>query len=100
MRRRLTAQLLADHELEARPHLADRADLHVDEADGQRELADRVLGDVGRDLRRFLRPRNPDRAILLDRGKIRFQGDPREAVDIYKAEMIAPAAAAKELAAK
>jgi ABC-type polysaccharide/polyol phosphate transport system ATPase subunit len=39
-----------------------------------------------------------DRAILLDRGQIQFQGDPREAVEIYKAGLIAPAA--KELAAK
>ena len=40
-----------------------------------------------------------DRAILLDRGQIRFQGDPLETVEIHKAGMIAPAAA-KELAAK
>jgi ABC-type polysaccharide/polyol phosphate transport system ATPase subunit len=39
-----------------------------------------------------------DRAILLDRGRMLFHGDPREAVEIYKGGLVAPPA--KELAAK
>jgi ABC-type polysaccharide/polyol phosphate transport system ATPase subunit len=39
-----------------------------------------------------------DRAILLNRGRLLFDGDPREAVEIYKGGMITRAAA--ELAAK
>ncbi len=39
-----------------------------------------------------------DRALLLDRGRVLFFGNPREAVDIYKGGVIDPAA--KELAVK
>ena len=49
--RRRSPQLLADHELQPRPRLVDRADLRVDEPDRQRDVAHDVLGDVGRHAR-------------------------------------------------
>jgi hypothetical protein len=44
--------LLAHHELQARPHVAHGADLHVHPSLRQRELADGVLGHVGGDAAR------------------------------------------------
>src|SRR5262245_1625523 len=58
--------LLPDHELETGPGLIDRAHLDIDQPERQRQLADGVLGDVGGDFRRLLRPRDPDRAVGLE----------------------------------
>ena len=52
-------QLAPDHQTQAAPRLVDRADLVVDQAGRQRDVADRLLGHVGRELRRLLRPRDP-----------------------------------------
>ena len=63
----------AAHQLQARPGLVDRANLHVDEAHRQADLADRVLGDVGRNLRGFLRPADPDEARRREERAERLQ---------------------------
>ena len=52
---------------QSRPHVVDRAHLVVDEPEGQRDLAHRVLGDVGRHAGRLLRPRDPDAPVGEDR---------------------------------
>ena len=62
---RCLPQLFADDELQSRPGLVDGAHFDVDEAERQRDLAHRVFGDVGRDFRGLLRPRDPDRRVLL-----------------------------------
>src|SRR6266540_1411473 len=58
------AILLADDVLETRPDLVDRADLHVDPPVLQREVADHVLVEVGRQPGAPLRPGDPERAGL------------------------------------
>src|SRR3954451_11129538 len=55
------------HEAQPRPRLVDRADLVVDEPALERNLADDVLGQVGLDVRRALRPRDPESAVGEDR---------------------------------
>lgn len=55
-----SAQLFADDELEAGPGVVDGADVHVDEAEGEGDFANDVLGDIGRDLRGLLGPGDPD----------------------------------------
>src|SRR5258708_4213162 len=54
----------APHELQARPRLVDRADLDVDHAGREPDAADDVLGQIGRDARSLLWPRDPDHAIV------------------------------------
>src|SRR5215831_2842776 len=44
------------------PPFAHGADLDVDKPQRQRDFPHRVLGDVGFDLRRLLRPRDPNEA--------------------------------------
>src|SRR6185436_1012340 len=61
-------QLLADDELQPRPGLVDGAHFDVDEPERQGDFAHGVFGDVGLDLRGFLRPRDPDRGVLLHPG--------------------------------
>ena len=61
------ASLPAPDEPEARPRRVDRRDLRVDEPERKRDLADDVLGHVGRHLRRTLRPRDPEHAVGEDR---------------------------------
>ena len=60
-----SAPVFADHQLQPGPDRIDRSDLDVDQVELQRLGADHVLGDVGRDLRRLLRPRHPDHAVAL-----------------------------------
>ena len=43
----LGAIRFADHELETGPGFIHGADLHVNEPQGQRHFANRVLGDIG-----------------------------------------------------
>jgi hypothetical protein len=49
----------SDHQLQSRPYVVDRTDLHVDEMHRQRNVADDVLGDVGWNFGRFLGPTDP-----------------------------------------
>ena len=60
------AVLLAPDDAEAGPDVVDGAHLVVDEAEGQEHLAHRVLGDVGRDLARLLRPRDPQASVDVE----------------------------------
>src|SRR5436189_3190617 len=60
------SRLGSNHQLEPRPGLVDGAYLHVDELHRQGNLADHVFSDVRRDLRRFLRPREPHGSRLRD----------------------------------
>src|SRR4051812_37278076 len=55
------------HQAQPRPGLVDRADLVVDEASLQRDVAHHVLGQVGRDARGALGPRDPEAAVGKDR---------------------------------
>src|SRR4051794_27822505 len=55
-----SAMFLAYHQLQPRPDVVDRTDLHVDQMHRQRNLADDVLGDVGRHFRGALGPADPD----------------------------------------
>ena len=64
-------------EPQARPGLVDRADLVVDQPDRERELADDVLGQVGRHARRPLRPGDPQPAGRVDRLRERLAGGAR-----------------------
>src|SRR5262249_49067150 len=50
---------LPNDQLQPGPYFAHGADLDVDEPQRQRDFPHRVLGDVGFDLRRLLRPRDP-----------------------------------------
>src|SRR5215217_6467356 len=60
------AQILANDELEARPDLVHRADLDINIAHRQRDIANDVFGDVGRHPGRFFRPRYPDHPVWLE----------------------------------
>ena len=78
--------LAADDQAQPRPGLVDRAHLVVDEAGGQRDVADGLLDDVGRDARGFLGPRDPQAGGILHvraaRGdllhELRARGDERD----------------------
>ena len=61
-----SAMFLPYHQLQSRPYVVDRTDLHVDEMHRQRDVADHILGDVGRDFGRFLRPADPDEAGAVE----------------------------------
>jgi hypothetical protein len=50
------SKFFSEYELQARPDLADRANLDIHQAEGQRDRSDRVLRDVSRNLRGLLRP--------------------------------------------
>ena len=63
----------AEHEAKARPDIVDRADLVVDEAGREDELARDVLVHVGDDARGALGPRDPEAAL---RGEARGGGRP------------------------
>src|SRR6266436_4237218 len=65
---RLTSQFLSNHELETGPDVADGAYLYVDEADRQCQGADRVLRDIGGQLRCLLWPRHPNGCGFPHRG--------------------------------
>src|SRR5262245_33338055 len=84
------APLLADDELQPRPGLVDRRDLHVDKVELQGLAAHNIFGNVGCDLRGLLRPRHPDHAVRLQRllQANEVVGDldllPREGVDEIK----------------
>ncbi|MCW3051867.1 MAG: hypothetical protein JWN14_1037 [Chthonomonadales bacterium] len=60
------AQLLAHDELEAGPDFTDRAYFDVNEPERERQLADRVFGDGGGNLRRLLRPGDPERRLRFE----------------------------------
>src|ERR1700760_3431052 len=60
------ALLLRDHELQPRPGLVDGADLDVDEAERQCEVADDDVAEIGSDAGGFLRPGHPDHPIGRD----------------------------------
>jgi hypothetical protein len=61
--------LLADHQLQPRPDVVNRADLDIDQcASGQHDLPDDIFGHVGLDLARALRPGHPDHAVGRNRG--------------------------------
>ena len=47
----LSPILLPDHQLQARPGLVDRADLDVDQSQRKSDVADGVLGNLGRNAR-------------------------------------------------
>jgi hypothetical protein len=51
-----SSQLFPHYKLEPRPNVRHRADLDVDKTKRQRHLANRIFGDVGRDLRALLWP--------------------------------------------
>ena len=55
------------HDAQSGPGVVDRAHLVVDEAEGKRDLAHGVLGDVGRHAGCLLRPRDPQPTIGEDR---------------------------------
>ena len=57
----------AVHEPQPRPRVVDRAHLVVDETVRETDVAHDVLGEVGRDVRGLLRPRDPQPAGGLDR---------------------------------
>ena len=57
------AELLPPHQAKPRPGRVDRTHLVVDEPEREGELAHHVLGHVGRNLRRLLRPGDPAAAI-------------------------------------
>ena len=60
-------QVNADDELSRfGPDVVHRGDLDVDEVELQRLGAHHVLGDVRRNLGGLLRPRDPDRAVLVE----------------------------------
>src|SRR5262245_446335 len=59
--------LKGNDQLQAGPCVVDGADLDVDEPERQRGGANHILGDVGRDAGRFLRPRHPHHAAGRNR---------------------------------
>src|ERR1700679_3129870 len=73
---------LADDQLEAGPNLADGADLDVHEPHREGNVSNRILGDVGLDLRGLLGPRDPDEprgleGLAQDSEALREVGSPR-----------------------
>src|SRR5438445_3122603 len=58
-----TSVLRAVDEFQARPHFIDGTDLPLDEAVGQGQRAQDVLGQGGRDSGRLLRPRDPEASL-------------------------------------
>src|SRR5262245_36934050 len=51
--------VVSNNQFQAGPDFTDCADFDVDEAERQCEFTDGVLSDIGGDLRRLFRPRDP-----------------------------------------
>src|SRR5262245_15947181 len=66
-------ELLPDHKLEPGPDFRNRTYFDIDKTQRQRHFTDDILGDVGGDLRRLLRPRYPNRTGRLDLVSINLQ---------------------------
>src|SRR6202022_3090480 len=60
----LFSVLAANHQLQSRPGLIDRADFYIHESERQCNLPNHVLSHISRNSRRFFRPRNPNRSVL------------------------------------
>src|SRR6188472_4145412 len=64
----ISAEFLANHQLQARPDLIDCTDLDIDQPAGrQHDLSNDVLGHISLDLARPLGPGDPNHAIRCDR---------------------------------
>src|SRR5688572_18254068 len=62
-----SAALPPNHQLQTRPRLVHCANLYINQSERQRYGPDDILRDVRFHTRRFLGPRNPDRAVGRDR---------------------------------
>ena len=56
-----TASLDTPHETQRRPRSVNRTDLVIDESQRQRDVANRVIGEIGRYAGRSFRPGEPER---------------------------------------